>query len=115
MKFQRIGVPSEYGPPLNGRCIPGHEIVGKVVAKGSDSRHQIGELVGVGGTCDTCGDCRECKTGFSQLCDKRTRTYNDTYEDDREGVSYGGFADRVRVNSNYAFRIPAKISPAEGK
>ncbi|KAF9955071.1 hypothetical protein BGZ72_004026 [Mortierella alpina] len=106
-------ITSEYGPPLNGRCIPGHEIVGKVVAKGSDSRHQIGELVGVGGTCDTCGDCRECKTGFSQLCDKRTRTYNDTYKDGRDGASYGGFADRVRVNSNYAFRIPAQISPAE--
>ncbi|KAF9990319.1 hypothetical protein BGZ75_002633 [Mortierella antarctica] len=104
-----------YGPPLNGCCIPGHEIIGRVVAKGCDSRHQIGELVGVGGACDACGDCTECKTGFSQMCDKRTMTYNDTYKDGRGGVSYGGYADRVRVNGNYAIRIPAQISPAEAK
>lgn len=108
-------ITSAYGPPLNGCCIPGHEIVGKVVAKGNDSRHQIGDLVGIGGVCDACGDCRECKNGCNQLCDKRTFTYNDTYKDGRGGVSYGGYADRVRVNGNYAVRIPAQISPAEGK
>ncbi|KAF9286770.1 hypothetical protein BGZ68_002572 [Mortierella alpina] len=106
-------ITSAYGPPLNGCCIPGHEIVGKVVAKGNDSRHQIGDLVGIGGVCDACGDCRECKNGCNQLCDKRTFTYNDTYKDGRGGVSYGGYADRVRVNGNYAVRIPAQISPAE--
>ncbi|CAO3571121.1 unnamed protein product [Mortierella alpina] len=106
-------ITSAYGPPLNGRCIPGHEIIGKVVAKGHHSRHQIGQLVGVGGACDACGHCTECSTGFSQMCHKRTMTYNDTYKDGRGGVSYGGYADRVRVNGNYATRIPAQISPAE--
>ncbi|KAF9289935.1 hypothetical protein BGZ68_008293 [Mortierella alpina] len=106
-------ITSGWGELKNGPCIPGHEIVGKVVAKGKDSHHQIGDLVGAGAMVDACGDCDDCKAGFDQMCEKKAFTYNDTFKDGRGGLSYGGYADRVRVNGEYVFKIPAQISAAE--
>lgn len=41
-------------------CVPGHEIVGKIIAKGSEvNEFQIGDTVGVGYMKDSCGKC--CK------------------------------------------------------
>ncbi|KAF9964620.1 hypothetical protein BGZ70_006194 [Mortierella alpina] len=102
-----------WGELKNGPCIPGHEIVGKVVAKGAQSQHEIGDLVGVGAMCDSCGDCAQCNKGLDQLCPKRAGTYNDVYKDGRGGKTYGGYADRVRANSDMVFKIPAAISAAE--
>ncbi|KAI8605037.1 putative quinone oxidoreductase [Dissophora ornata] len=102
-----------WGELKNGPCIPGHEIVGKVVATGRDSYHKIGDLVGVGAMVDACGECDECKSGFDQFCSKAAYTYNATYKDGRGGNTYGGYADRIRVNSEYAFKIPSQISAAE--
>ncbi|KAF9358273.1 hypothetical protein BGX26_002141 [Mortierella sp. AD094] len=102
-----------WGELRHGPCIPGHEIIGKVVAKGEHSHHNIGDLVGVGAQVDSCGKCDECKAGFDQFCNKKAMTYNDTYKDGREGLTYGGYADRLRVNSELAFKIPDQISAAE--
>ncbi|KAF8936386.1 chaperonin 10-like protein [Dissophora ornata] len=102
-----------WGELRNGPCIPGHEIVGKVTAIGKDSCHKIGDLVGVGAMVDACGECEECKSDFGQFCSKTAYTSNDTYKDGRGGNTYGGCADRIRVNSDYAFKIPSQISPAE--
>ncbi|KAF8916951.1 hypothetical protein BGZ58_005173, partial [Dissophora ornata] len=102
-----------WGELKNGPCIPGHEIVGKVVAVGKDSCHKIDDLVGVGAMVDACGECDECKSGFDQFCSKSAFTYNSTYKDGRGGKTYGGYADRIRVNSEFAFKIPSQISAAE--
>ncbi|KAF9904964.1 hypothetical protein BX616_001135 [Lobosporangium transversale] len=103
-----------WGKLKNGPCIPGHEIVGKIVATGSDnSPHKIGDLVGVGAMVDSCRSCEECKTGFDQFCEAKAFTYNDTFKDGRGGYTYGGYADRVRVNGEFVFKIPSQISPAE--
>ncbi|KAF9957373.1 hypothetical protein BGZ72_001863 [Mortierella alpina] len=108
-----LTITEAWGKLQHGPCIPGHEIVGKVVAKGSQSHHDIGDLVGTGAMCDACGDCEQCTPGFDNYCRKRTFTYNDVFKDGRQGKSYGGYADRVRVNGEYAFKIPSKISAAE--
>ncbi|KAF9126653.1 hypothetical protein BGW39_006467 [Mortierella sp. 14UC] len=96
---------------LSGPCITGHEIVGTVVAAGPQSLRQVGDLVGIGAIVDACGECKSCKDGFDQLCEKSVFTYNATYQDG--GKAYGGYADRVRVNSEYAHKIPSEISAAE--
>ncbi|KAG0316522.1 hypothetical protein BGZ99_006851 [Dissophora globulifera] len=96
-----------------GPCIPGHEIVGKVVTAGSNALHKVGDLVGVGAMVDSCGNCERCNSGYHQECSKCAFTYNDSFKDGRGGLSYGGYADRVRVNSEFAFKIPSNISPAE--
>ncbi|KAF9277020.1 hypothetical protein BGZ68_009595, partial [Mortierella alpina] len=102
-----------WGELQHGPCIPGHEIVGKVVAKGAQSHHAIGDLVGAGAMVGACGECAQCKSGIDQLCHKMTLTYNGTYKDERGGKTYGGYADRVRVDSEYVFKIPSEISAAE--
>ncbi|KAF9921889.1 hypothetical protein FBU30_008032 [Linnemannia zychae] len=96
---------------LKDPVIPGHEIIGTVVAAGPQSLHKVGELVGVGAMVDACGECRICKSGSDQCCEKMVFTYNATYPDG--GTAYGGYADHVRVNSEYAYRIPSEISAAE--
>ncbi|KAF9998977.1 hypothetical protein BGZ80_001053 [Entomortierella chlamydospora] len=106
-------ITSGWGELRLGPCIPGHEIIGKVVAKGEHSHHNIGDLVGVGAQVDSCGECNECKVGGDQYCSHKAFTYNDTYKDGRGGLTYGGYADRVRVNSDFAFKIPDQISAAE--
>ncbi|KAK3835237.1 MAG: chaperonin 10-like protein [Linnemannia elongata] len=98
---------------LSGPCVTGHEIVGTVVKAGSHSLHKIGDLVGVGALVDSCGDCKDCNSGFQQLCTEKTLGFNDVYYDGSNVVPQGGFADRIRVNSEFAYKIPSGISPAE--
>ncbi|KAG0201581.1 hypothetical protein BGX33_010230 [Mortierella sp. NVP41] len=96
-----------------GPCITGHEIVGSVVAAGPQSVRQLGDLVGVGCIVEACRECKDCKAGFEQLCKQAVFTYNSTYKDGSDAKSYGGYADRVRVHSEFAYKIPSEISAAE--
>src|ERR1043166_2646756 len=50
--------------------IPGHEIVGRVVGIGPESRQfSVGQRVGVPWLGSTCGVCRYCRAGLENLCD----------------------------------------------
>jgi alcohol/geraniol dehydrogenase (NADP+) len=81
--------------------IPGHEIVGTVVAVGSGvTDRTMGERVGVGWQADSCGICEWCRQGQEQLCAKSQPTC--------VGRN-GGFADRVRVNSRFAVPVPTAL------
>lgn len=102
-----------WGEIKTGHCITGHEIVGQVVKAGPKALHQVGEVVCVGTIVDACGECKDCKEGFEQLCYKSVFTYNAFYQDGSDAKSYGGYADRIRVNSEYAYKLPAEISAAE--
>jgi alcohol/geraniol dehydrogenase (NADP+) len=78
--------------------IPGHEIVGTVVAVGSNVRdRKTGERVGVGWQADSCGICEWCRQGDEHLCALSQPTC--------VGRN-GGFADRIRVNSRFAIPVP---------
>jgi uncharacterized zinc-type alcohol dehydrogenase-like protein len=78
--------------------IPGHEIVGTVVAVGSDVRDRVmGERVGVGWQADSCGICEWCRQGDEHLCAKSQPTC--------VGRN-GGFAEKIRVNSKFAIPVP---------
>lgn len=84
--------------------VPGHEIVGRVVAKGRRVGHlAVGELVGVGWTRDACLHCHECLTGNEHLCLATQGTCVG---------HFGGFADRMRVSGEWAFRIPDGLDAA---
>src|SRR5712692_3648753 len=51
--------------------VPGHEVVGSVVAKGARvERWALGERVGVPWLGWTCGACRYCRTGRENLCNR---------------------------------------------
>jgi uncharacterized zinc-type alcohol dehydrogenase-like protein len=84
--------------------VPGHEIVGRVVARGPDAALPEGALVGVGWQCGACGRCAACTTGREHLC---------TGGKQRTCVGrQGGFATRVQVDSRFAFELPAALDPA---
>ena len=50
--------------------VPGHEIVGRVTAVGSEvKRFKPGDLAAVGCMVDSCRTCANCKAGLEQYCD----------------------------------------------
>ena len=78
--------------------IPGHEIVGSVVAVGTDVKdHKAGERVGIGWQSDSCGICEWCRQGDEHLCAQAQPTC--------VGRN-GGYAERIRVNSRFAIPVP---------
>src|SRR3954471_3574469 len=51
-------------------CVPGHEIVGKVVSAGSRvSKFKVGDQAAVGCMVDSCRECQYCKEGLEQYCE----------------------------------------------
>jgi alcohol/geraniol dehydrogenase (NADP+) len=85
--------------------IPGHEIVGSVVAVGSGVKdRKTGERVGIGWQADSCGICEWCRQGDEHLCAKAQPTC--------VGRN-GGYAERIRVNSKFAIPVP-KALESEG-
>ncbi|KAF9953711.1 hypothetical protein BGZ70_000143 [Mortierella alpina] len=106
---------SEGWAAIERPAIPGHEIVGTVVARGDRSAHRIGERVGVGCLVGACRKdlCEWCAEGKDQFCAQKTVTFNAPYLDGRGGISQGGLADRIRVYDDYAFKIPDIIPSAE--
>ena len=49
--------------------VPGHEIVGKVTAIGSEvTKFKVGDLAGVGCLVDSCQTCSSCKQDLEQYC-----------------------------------------------
>ncbi len=85
--------------------VPGHEVVGTVVAAGDRVREvKVGERVGLGWQCGSCLACRYCDTGREHLCQVAP-------ESTIVG-RHGGFADRVRCHERWAIPIPAGLDPA---
>jgi len=99
--------------PSNYPVIPGHEIIGEVTAIGDKVSHlKVGDRVGIGAQCGSCLDCYECKEKWENHCSKKLIwTYNSKYPDGQ--VSQGGYADRVRCQSDFVFKLPESISSAE--
>lgn len=84
--------------------VPGHEVVGKIIAKGSLVKHlEIGQHVGVGWTAYSCLTCDHCMSGNHNLCAQTQGTIVGRY---------GGFADKIRCQSAWAIPIPEGIDLA---
>ena len=85
--------------------IPGHEIVGTVLALGDTvGGFSPGDRVGVPWVGRTCGHCRYCNMGSENLCDEPGFT---GYQID------GGYAERTVADARYAFPIHGHYSDAE--
>ena len=87
--------------------VPGHEIVGRVTAVGTDvKRFAPGSLAGVGCMVDSCRTCASCQEGLEQFCDigGTVFTYNSP---DRHsgGVTYGGYSNRIVVDQAFVLSI----------
>ncbi len=91
-------------------CVPGHEIVGKVTAVGSQvTKFKTGDLAGVGCLVDSCRVCENCKEGLEQFCaNGMVGTYNGN-EKDGNGNTYGGYSKSISVHEDFVLHISDKL------
>ncbi len=94
-------------------CVPGHEIVGRVVEVGSSVRSFAeGDLVAVGCMVDSCRVCAACRDGLEQFCDgPATFTYNGT-DEHLGGVTFGGYSESLVVDADFVLRLSEQLDPA---
>jgi propanol-preferring alcohol dehydrogenase len=89
-------------PVLRSPVIPGHQVVGELVAKGEGVEgFRLGERIGIAWLRRTCGSCRFCRSGRENLCEHAAFT---GWSDD------GGFAEYAIVPSAFAYRLPEGFS-----
>jgi uncharacterized zinc-type alcohol dehydrogenase-like protein len=93
--------------------VPGHEIIGRVVATGpAVTRFQAGDQVGVGCMVDSCQHCKPCQHGHEQYCENTaTLTYNSLDRHDNT-PTYGGYSERIVVSEKFVLKVPAGLDLA---
>jgi len=87
-------------PFLGAPLVPGHEIVGEVIAQGAGISIPLGTRLGVPWLGYTCGQCKFCLLGEENLCDRARFT---GYHLD------GGYAEHVVADARYCFELPPSI------
>ena len=89
--------------------VPGHEIVGRVTAVGSEvKRFKPGDLAAVGCMVDSCRTCPNCQAGLEQYCDVGfTGTYN-APDKFLGGMTYGGYSKSIVVDQYFVLQVPDK-------
>jgi uncharacterized zinc-type alcohol dehydrogenase-like protein len=85
--------------------VPGHEVIGKVVALGTNAKKlKVGQRVGIGWISGSCMECKPCLSGDQNLCPTSEGTIV---------KRYGGFANRVRAQWPWAIPLPEALDPAK--
>jgi len=92
-------------PLVRSPIVPGHQVVGRVEAMGSQARRfRAGDRVGIAWLRRTCGTCEACRRGRENLCERSEFT---GYHAD------GGFADYAVVPEPFAYALPPVFGDAE--
>ncbi len=90
--------------PRRPGTVPGHEVVGRVVARGPGADLlEEGTRVGVAWLRSTCGQCRYCLRGAENLCPSSRYTGWD---------ADGGYAEYTTALEDYVYELPEEY-PAE--
>ncbi len=90
--------------PTNYPVVPGHEVVGTIVAVGPQAKGRtVGQRVGVGWHSKSCLHCQHCMGGEQNLCGTRQPTIIGRH---------GGFADTLRAHWSWAIPLPDALDPA---
>lgn len=86
-----------------GNVVPGHQVVGTIVALGDDAvgKFAIGERVGAAWLASVCGQCAYCLSGQANLCD---------HPEFNGWSRNGGFAEYVCAPIDYLYRISAAFA-----
>ena len=94
-------------------CVPGHEIVGRVAAIGSEvTQFKVGDLAAVGCLVDSCRTCQSCRDHLEQYCEVGlTPTYNGV-DKHLGGVTFGGYSRAMVVDQSFVLRVPSNLDPA---
>jgi uncharacterized zinc-type alcohol dehydrogenase-like protein len=94
-------------------CVPGHEIVGRVVSVGKDvSRFKPGQRVGVGCFVDSCGTCAACKAGDENYCENGVKMTYGSVDVDGKTPTAGGYSNQIVVAEHFVLNVPENLDPA---
>jgi uncharacterized zinc-type alcohol dehydrogenase-like protein len=104
---------NEWGGSTLYPCVPGHEIVGRVVKAGSAvKKFKEGDLAAVGCMVDSDRVCANCKADLEQFCDAgATFTYN-SKDPHTGGHTFGGYSKSIVVDQDFVLRISNKLDLA---
>jgi propanol-preferring alcohol dehydrogenase len=87
-------------PLRRASLVPGHEVVGQVVASGAQAtRFSVGQRVGIPWLGGVCGACAFCAMAQENLCDQPVFT---GYDRD------GGFAEYTAADERFCFALPER-------
>jgi uncharacterized zinc-type alcohol dehydrogenase-like protein len=91
--------------------VPGHEIVGRVVASGSAvTGFKVGDIAAIGVIVDSCRQCARCQGGEEQYCEKiPVETYNSIDLIDGT-VTKGGYSNNYVVDERFAHHVPDNLN-----
>lgn len=97
--------------------VPGHEILGRVTRVGDKvTRFKVGDTAAVGCMIDSCRNCDHCTKGLEQFCKNGAIfTYNSPdphAPGGGEGMTYGGYSERVVCDEAFTLRVPENLDPA---
>lgn len=94
-------------------CVPGHEIVGRVVSAGARvKKFKAGDTAAVGCLVDSCRTCASCQENLEQHCEAGPIfTYN-SEEKQTGGTTYGGYSQMMVVDEAFVLKVPPKLDLA---
>lgn len=94
-------------------CVPGHEIVGRIISVGSHvKKFKAGDLAAVGCMVDSCRNCQYCKEGLEQYCEAgNTGTYNSP-DKHLGSQTYGGYSQSIVVDEGFVLKVPENLDLA---
>lgn len=94
------------GPAVQPPRVPGHEVVGRIVAlgAGASSIWALGQRVGVGRLGGHCGECVQCRQGRFQLC---------LHQPVLGSTRDGGYAEMMLARCTGLVAIPDELRAVE--
>ena len=90
--------------------VPGHEIVGKVTAVGSEvTKFKTGDSVGIGCLVDSCRSCENCQHDLEQYClNQATYTYG-LPDRQGDGLTYGGYSNQITCHEDFCLKVTGTL------
>jgi alcohol dehydrogenase (NADP+) len=93
--------------------VPGHEIVGRVIAIGTSiKKFKVGGIAAIGVIVDSCRHCAPCGRGEEHFC-KEGATLTYAAKDRVDGsITMGGYSNNYVVDERFAHSVPENLDMA---
>lgn len=94
-------------------CVPGHEMIGTVIAVGKGVKNfKVGDVAAVGCLVDSCGQCASCRENLEQHCEAGPVFSYNSPDKHLGGVTYGGYAESVVCDEAFVLKVSPKLDMA---
>ena len=93
--------------------VPGHEVVGRVTAVGTQvTRFAAGDLIVVGTIVDSCRTCDPCLAQLESYCQAGAVPAYDGVDRIDGSITRGGYAESGICDEHFVYAVPAGLDPA---